>query len=203
MWVRSLGQEDPLKEGLATHSSILVWRIPMDRGAWQAAAHSVAKSQTWLKRLSMQHALRIETLYRLMSVLDKDVQGRSVRYLSIFSGSECTEILARSWGSQKLEKYRKSKPGVITLTEKVYEKGRVTLSPGLPPGVYTKELLSVTEHLPQQKNCYLWQNICPSKLSYNCQFPADSRWTATCPRQFYQDLVLLTGYLYLKLLCGS
>ena len=33
--VQSLGQEDPLEEGMATHSSILVWRIPMDRGAWQ------------------------------------------------------------------------------------------------------------------------------------------------------------------------
>jgi len=30
-WVRFLGWEDPLKEGMATHSSILVWRIPMDR----------------------------------------------------------------------------------------------------------------------------------------------------------------------------
>ena len=29
--VRSLGQEDPLEEGKATHSSILAWRIPMDR----------------------------------------------------------------------------------------------------------------------------------------------------------------------------
>ena len=28
MWVRSLGQEDPLEEGMATHSSILAWRIP-------------------------------------------------------------------------------------------------------------------------------------------------------------------------------
>ena len=27
-WVRSLGQEDPLEEGMATHSSILAWRIP-------------------------------------------------------------------------------------------------------------------------------------------------------------------------------
>ena len=27
-WVRSLGQEDPLEEGTATHSSIIVWRIP-------------------------------------------------------------------------------------------------------------------------------------------------------------------------------
>ena len=34
-WVRSLGWEDPLEEGMATHSSILAWRISMDRGAWQ------------------------------------------------------------------------------------------------------------------------------------------------------------------------
>ena len=27
-WVQSLGQEDPLEEGMATHSSILAWRIP-------------------------------------------------------------------------------------------------------------------------------------------------------------------------------
>ena len=32
-WVRSLGWEDPLEEGMATHSNILAWRIPMDRGA--------------------------------------------------------------------------------------------------------------------------------------------------------------------------
>ena len=45
-WVGSLGWEDPLEEGMATHSSILAWRIPMDRGAWQATVHVVAKSQT-------------------------------------------------------------------------------------------------------------------------------------------------------------
>ena len=33
-WVRSLGQEDPLEEGMATHSSILAWRIPMYREAY-------------------------------------------------------------------------------------------------------------------------------------------------------------------------
>ena len=32
-WVRSLGWEHPLEEGMTTHSSILPWRIPMDRGA--------------------------------------------------------------------------------------------------------------------------------------------------------------------------
>ena len=35
-WVQSLGWKDPLEEGMATHSGILAWRIPMDRGAWPA-----------------------------------------------------------------------------------------------------------------------------------------------------------------------
>ena len=47
--VRSLGWEDPLEEGMATHSSVLAWRIPMDRGAWQATVPGVSKSQTRLK----------------------------------------------------------------------------------------------------------------------------------------------------------
>ena len=47
-WVRSLGWEDPLEEGMATHSSILAWRIPMDSGAWWAAVHGVVKSWTRL-----------------------------------------------------------------------------------------------------------------------------------------------------------
>ena len=41
--VGSLGQEDPLEEGTATHSSILAWRTPMDREAWRAAAHGVTR----------------------------------------------------------------------------------------------------------------------------------------------------------------
>ena len=45
-WVQSLGWEDPLEEGMAVHSSILAWRIAMDRGAWQAIVHGVAKSWT-------------------------------------------------------------------------------------------------------------------------------------------------------------
>ena len=46
--VQSLGWEDPLEECMATHSSILAWRIPMDRGDWWATVHGVAKSQTRL-----------------------------------------------------------------------------------------------------------------------------------------------------------
>ena len=44
--VPSLGQEEPLEKGMATHSSKLAWRIPMDRGACWDAIHRVAKSQT-------------------------------------------------------------------------------------------------------------------------------------------------------------
>ena len=45
-WVQSLGQEDPLEEGMATHPSILAWRIPMDRRVWWATVQRVAKSWT-------------------------------------------------------------------------------------------------------------------------------------------------------------
>ena len=49
--VRSLGQEDPLEEGMVTHSSILAWRSPWTEqpGGLQSTG---SQSQTWLKRLS-------------------------------------------------------------------------------------------------------------------------------------------------------
>ena len=40
------GWEDSLKEEMATHSRILAWRIPMDRGAWRATVHGVTKNWT-------------------------------------------------------------------------------------------------------------------------------------------------------------
>ena len=59
-WVQSLGWEDPLEEGMATHFSILPWRIPMDRGAWQATVHRVAKSQARLSaELAQTHVHRV------------------------------------------------------------------------------------------------------------------------------------------------
>ena len=61
--IQSLGQEDPLEKGMATHCSIPSWRIPMDRGAWQAAVHGVAKSQTRLSDFTFTfnfHALEKE-----------------------------------------------------------------------------------------------------------------------------------------------
>ena len=44
-WVRSLDWEDPLEEGMATHFSILAWKIPKDRGAWQATVYEVTRAE--------------------------------------------------------------------------------------------------------------------------------------------------------------
>ena len=44
-WVRSLGWEEPLEEGMATHSSILAWKIPVDRRAWRSTVHGVIKNR--------------------------------------------------------------------------------------------------------------------------------------------------------------
>ena len=49
--IQSLGWAEPLEEGMATHSSILAWRIPMGR-AWRATVHGVEKSRTWLSDLA-------------------------------------------------------------------------------------------------------------------------------------------------------
>ena len=46
--VRSLGGEDPLEEKMATHSSILAWENPMNKGAWWATVLGDAKSRTRL-----------------------------------------------------------------------------------------------------------------------------------------------------------
>ena len=45
-WVRSLGWEDPLEKEMATHSSILAWRIPWTEEPGGATVHAIAKSQT-------------------------------------------------------------------------------------------------------------------------------------------------------------
>ena len=46
-WIWTLGQEDPLEKEMATHSSILAWRIPWT-GVWRATVHRVMKSWTQL-----------------------------------------------------------------------------------------------------------------------------------------------------------
>ena len=55
MWVQSLGWEDPLEEDMATQSSILPWRIPVDKGVWRATVHGAAQSWTQLKHFACTH----------------------------------------------------------------------------------------------------------------------------------------------------
>ena len=59
-WVQSLGWEDPLEEGMATHSSILAWRIPMEKRAWHITVHGVAELDT--TELLSTHLLRLLSL---------------------------------------------------------------------------------------------------------------------------------------------
>ena len=60
--VRSLGWEDPLEEELATHSSILAWRIPIDGGAWWAWGCSSWGCKEWDTTKATKHSIYIYTL---------------------------------------------------------------------------------------------------------------------------------------------
>ena len=63
MQVQALDQEDPLKEGMATHSSIFAWRIPLTKGAWQAGSQRVGQDRAhtgWFKARILKEASALE-----------------------------------------------------------------------------------------------------------------------------------------------
>ena len=72
-WIQSLGWEDTLKEGTAIHSSILAWRIPMDREAWWATVRGVAKSQSNEQLSTAQQVkavtFKLEIQYRIFIII--------------------------------------------------------------------------------------------------------------------------------------
>ena len=59
-WVQALGWEDPLEKRMATHSSILAWRIPMDRRAWRPTVHGVPKESDATEQLKLTESPRIQ-----------------------------------------------------------------------------------------------------------------------------------------------
>ena len=63
-WVQSLGWEDPLEEGMTIHSSILAWRIPRERRAWQATVHGVTKSQTLSTHVCLLQSIQLKPKWR-------------------------------------------------------------------------------------------------------------------------------------------
>ena len=75
--VRSLGQEDPLEEDMATHSSILAWSFPVERGAWRGTVHKVTKSRTRLKYLST----RVQDSHGWDAILIYYVDNTTLKFL--------------------------------------------------------------------------------------------------------------------------
>ena len=67
MWVRSLGGEDPLEKGLATHSSILAWRIPWTEKPGRLQSIGSHKSRAQLKQLSTHSHMHLLVLYILVT----------------------------------------------------------------------------------------------------------------------------------------
>ena len=103
IWVRSLDWEDPLEEGMATHSSILTWRISMDRGVWVVTVHGVAKSDTTERLSTVQglhhNLLPSETYHSRVQFLNiihsTRVQFQRVSHLSktYFTLAQCLDLL--------------------------------------------------------------------------------------------------------------
>ena len=88
-----------LEKAMATHSSILAWRIPMDRGAWWATVHGVAKNWPWL-RTSLSLFSQTACLFHYLS-LDKNlVLGKQNSYLLLFSSVQSlsrVRLFATPW----------------------------------------------------------------------------------------------------------
>ena len=110
-WDRPLGWEDPLEEGMAAHSSILTWRIPMDRGAWWATVHRVAKS--WTERLTLSVSFYfhndVDSLKKITPewvFLPSSWHGKNSAFEMTFqyesSGSEESELFMLKEGTRNL-----------------------------------------------------------------------------------------------------
>ena len=87
-----------LEGGMTTHSSILAWRIPMDRGPWKATIHMVTKSQTWLKRVRMHTQSGVRPDQWLSGLQTACKRGTQYFFLEILEGfnvnfSECSGLL--------------------------------------------------------------------------------------------------------------
>ena len=62
MWVRSLGQENPLEEGMATYSSILAWRIPQRSLAGYSPKGNKESNTEWLSMHTIQVKFKINNI---------------------------------------------------------------------------------------------------------------------------------------------
>ena len=131
-WLQSLGGEDPLEKGMATHSNILAWENAMNRGAWWATVHGVMKSEAGL------------SCFHLTSTLGGWKSRVAVTFLLIVNGWRyCFRLLQGIFGQEDpLEKGMTTQSSIlawrITQTE---EPGRLHSS-GVAKGVGRQGSLS-------------------------------------------------------------
>ena len=112
-WVRSLGREGPLEKEMATHSSILAWRIPwMEEPGW-ATVHGVTKSQTLMSDFTFTfhfHALEKELATTHSSVLAWKIPGMGAWWAAVYgvtqSWTRLTWLSSSSSYYWKLKVYR-------------------------------------------------------------------------------------------------
>ena len=101
-WVQSLGWEDPLEESMATQSSMLAWRIPMDRGAWWATVHGCTELHTTKRSTGRREdkALVTQLCLTLCDPMDCSSPGFSVHRILQIRILEWVPILFSRGSSQ-------------------------------------------------------------------------------------------------------
>ena len=103
--VRSLGQEDPLEEEMAIHSSILAWRIHgilMDRGVWWAIVHGVAKELNTTEQLNNNNSWPESPVKCQLEVMSH----RSLLLVMVECGSH---VRHRMWITESNEMFQPAK----------------------------------------------------------------------------------------------
>ena len=94
--VRSLYWEDPLEEGKATHSSILAWRIPMDRGTWWATVRGVANMTKQLSTAQQSFKIKKSLLkYSLYTVCSNCIYVQYIQYAQTTAQLHSSHILVK------------------------------------------------------------------------------------------------------------
>ena len=100
--VQSLGWEDPLEKGMATHSRILAWRIHMDWGAWQVTVPGITKCQTQLNDFHFTSTQ--PSCCKWFSGLDLDVLSMlaascwyNIHYSPLLSLFDCCQLHWSTW----------------------------------------------------------------------------------------------------------